>query len=99
MGLETIISIIIAAITATFGAFFVGRYKGKSKADTDNRIKEADERSFRIIQSNKESTQAQIKASNSATEVKNEIINLNDGDAINELRKHYARDSDGNKSN
>ena len=91
MGIETIVTGIIAAIVAIFAAFKIGGIKAKSKADTDDRIKSNNIETSRILESNTKAAEAQIKAANNSSEVQNEVSKLNDGDAINELRRDFTR--------
>ena len=92
MGFEFIIGSIIAAIAGIFGAYNVGSYKAKSKADTDNRIANNNIETKRVLDANQKSTEKQLAASSNATKVQHEINSLNDGDALRELRDNYSRD-------
>ena len=91
MGIETIISAIVAAIIAIFAAFKLGGIKAKSKADTDSRINTNNIETARVLESNTKAAEAQVKAANNSSEVQNEVSKLNDGDAINELRRDFTR--------
>lgn len=88
MGIEWIIAGIVSAIAAIFGTYFSAKRIGAA----EQRINQATESASRIVESNNKATEAQLKASKINSEVQNEIISLNDGDAVGELRKHYQRD-------
>ena len=99
MGISTIIAGIVAAFVGIFAAFAAGQFRGKTKAASDARIKYGELETARVLDSIKKSTDAQINVSNTASEVRNEVANLNPGDAINELRRDYSRNTNGNESN
>lgn len=95
MGLEIIIGGIIAIIAAFFGGRLIGSSKAKSEAAGKQYAKDAE----RILESNQKALDAKSKVIEQSTEVRDEISNLNPGDALSELRRDYSRDKDGNKDN
>lgn len=94
MGLETLIIGGITAIIGIIGAFFGGRIIGASKAKSDAAAKRATEEANRIAESAIKSSEAQVKAADNASKVRDEINSLDTGDALNELRRDYARDKE-----
>lgn len=94
-----LIEILIAAAIAVIGAFFGGRFIGSSKARADAAASQYAKDAKRITESNQKAIDAQSKVINESVEVRDEISNLKSGDALDELRREYARDKNGNKNN
>lgn len=99
MGLEVILAGIVTAIVAVIGAFAAGKWKGRTKAESDSAIKYNNAETARVLESNRKATEAQLNAADNAKVINEEVAIMDSGDALAELRRDYARDSDGNKNN
>lgn len=87
---------IIGTIVAIASAYFAGKFIGTSKAKSDASASRATEDANRISESASKAAGAQVEASKNASDIRNEISSLDDGDALKQLRRDYARDKDGN---
>lgn len=92
MGLETIIGGVIAAIVACIAAFAAGSFKARTKANADNTARNATEAAKLDIESNRQATEAQLKAAKNAQEIADDVYILPDDGAASELRRNYSRD-------
>lgn len=92
MGIEIIIGGIVAVLAAIFGAFKLGSWKGGVKATESARADRETENAKRAVESLEKSSQAQLNVAKESAKVNNEVSNLNDGDALRELRRDYSRD-------
>ena len=97
MGLETILAGGFAAIVAIIAAFATGHFRGKTIATATARADQARAEAIRVAESNQKATEAQLAAARNAKEVNENVSNLPVGNALDELRRDFARDSDGNK--
>lgn len=87
MGLETLIGAAIAAVIAIFVAWFGGKRIGKADGAAETAKRDAE----RIVESNRQVADAQVKAANQSTEVRNEVSTLDDGAAAQRLRDKWSR--------
>lgn len=92
MGFEVIIGGFIAAIVAIFGALTYGKRKGRADAITEKRIEQSAIDAKRAVESSEKATQAQLKVSNDASKIRDEVSKLPSGDALSELRRDFTRD-------
>lgn len=92
MGIEWIVGGFFAALGAIFAAFKIGGHKGRTEADTANRVNRAEEDAKRVVDSNSKAADRQVTVATESAKVNNEVSGLNDGDAVSELRRDYSRD-------
>lgn len=79
---------LFAAIAAIAGAWFFGRHKGKS----DERTEQVGRDASRVVESNKAAADAQVKAANQSTEVRDAVSRMDSGAAASDLMRDYSRD-------
>lgn len=92
LSLGAILGIIGAVFTAIFGALKWGQHSGAKDAEVKAKVDNANADAKRAVESNQKATEAQVEVATKSAEVNNEVSKLNDGDALNELRKSYSRD-------
>ncbi len=87
-GLETIIGGAIAFIVAIAGTWFAAKRVGRSDATADVAQRDAE----RVVRANQQAADAQVKAANQSTEVRDAVSTLDDGAAAGKLRDAWSRD-------
>lgn len=78
----------VAFVVAIFGAWFGAKRVGRAEATADVATRDA----ARVAESASKAAAAQVNAANQSMEVRNEVSNLGDGSAADELLKHWSRD-------